>query len=195
MVFSSTAFLLLFLPLVAILYYLCPRRGRNAVLLIASLLFYGWGEPRYILIMLFSTVFDYGNGLGIARARARGREKTAKAVLILSVVGNLSIMCFFKYTDFTIENVNSLLNLGLPALGLALPIGISFYTFQTMSYTIDVYRGQVGPQRNILDFAAYVTLFPQLIAGPIVQYKTVEKDLHLRRENWLEASRGRRPQT
>ena len=190
MVFSSTVFLLLFLPLVAILYYLCPRRGRNAVLLIASLLFYGWGEPKYILIMLFSTVFDYCNGLGIARARQRGREKAAKAVLILSEVGNLSIMGFFKYTDFAIANVNSLLHLGLPALGLALPIGISFYTFQTMSYTIDVYRGQVAPQRNILDFAAYVTLFPQLIAGPIVQYKTVEKDLHLRRENWLEASRG-----
>ena len=190
MVFSSTVFLLLFLPLVAILYYLCPRRGRNAVLLIASLLFYGWGEPKYILIMLFSTVFDYCNGLGIARCREKGRAGGAKAVLILSVVGNLSIMGFFKYTDFAIANVNSLLHLGLPALGLALPIGISFYTFQTMSYTIDVYRGQVAPQRNILDFAAYVTLFPQLIAGPIVQYKTVEKDLHLRRENWLEASRG-----
>ena len=190
MVFSSTVFLLLFLPLVAILYYICPRRGRNAVLLAASLLFYGWGEPKYILIMLFSTVFDYCNGLGIARFRRLGRKNADKAVLALSVVGNLSILGFFKYTDFAIENVNSLLSLGLPALGLALPIGISFYTFQTMSYTIDVYRGQVAPQRNILDFAAYVTLFPQLIAGPIVQYKTVEKALHTRKENWLEASRG-----
>ncbi len=190
MVFSSTVFLLLFLPLTVILYYICPHRWRNAVLLAASLLFYGWGEPKYILIMLFSTVFDYCNGLGIARCRAKGKNGAARAVLILSVAGNLAILCFFKYTDFAIANVNSLLKLGLPALGLALPIGISFYTFQTMSYTIDVYRGQVEPQRNLLDFAAYVTLFPQLIAGPIVQYKTVEKDLHLRRESWLEASRG-----
>jgi alginate O-acetyltransferase complex protein AlgI len=189
-VFSSTVFLLLFLPVTAILYYLCPRRWRNAVLLAASLFFYGWGEPRYILIMLFSTVFDYCNGLGIARCRERGKTGGAKAVLILSVAGNLAILCFFKYTDFAIANLNALLKLGIPALGLALPIGISFYTFQTMSYTIDVYRGQVAPQRNILDFAAYVTLFPQLIAGPIVQYRTVEKDLHLRRESWAEASRG-----
>ncbi|MBE6990494.1 MAG: MBOAT family protein [Ruminococcaceae bacterium] len=190
MVFSSTVFLLLFLPLAAILYYLCPRRGRNAVLVAASLLFYGWGEPKYILIMLFSTVFDYCNGLGIGHFRRLGRDRATKAVMILSVVGNLSILGFFKYTDFAIENINSLLRAGLPALGLALPIGISFYTFQTMSYTIDVYRGLVQPQRNILDFAAYVTLFPQLIAGPIVQYKTVEHALHARRENWLEASRG-----
>ncbi|MBQ5976756.1 MAG: MBOAT family protein [Oscillospiraceae bacterium] len=190
MVFSSTVFLLLFLPLVAIAYYLCPRRGRNVVLLLASLLFYGWGEPKYILIMLFSTVFDYCNGLGIGHFRSKGKPGAARAVMILSVVGNLSILGFFKYTDFAIGNVNSLLSLGIPALGLALPIGISFYTFQTMSYTIDVYRGQVAPQRNILDFGAYVTLFPQLIAGPIVQYKTVEHQLHTRRENWLEASRG-----
>ena len=185
MVFSSTVFLL-----VAIAYYLCPRRGRNVVLLLASLLFYGWGEPKYILIMLFSTVFDYCNGLGIGHFRSKGKPGAARAVMILSVVGNLSILGFFKYTDFAIGNVNSLLSLGIPALGLALPIGISFYTFQTMSYTIDVYRGQVAPQRNILDFGAYVTLFPQLIAGPIVQYKTVEHQLHTRRENWLEASRG-----
>ncbi len=190
MVFSSTVFLLLFLPLVAILYYLCPRKGRNVVLLLASLLFYGWGEPKYILIMLFSTVFDYCNGLGIGYFRRHNREWGAKAVLILSVVGNLGILGFFKYTDFAIANINSLLSQGIPALGLALPIGISFYTFQTMSYTIDVYRGQVASQRNIVDFAAYVTLFPQLIAGPIVQYKTVEHQLHARQENWLEASRG-----
>ena len=190
MVFSSTVFLLLFLPLVVLGYYICPRKGRNVVLLLASLLFYGWGEPKYILIMLFSTVFDYCNGLGISHFRSRGKERGAKAVLILSVLGNLGILFFFKYTDFAIDNINSLLSQGIPALGLALPIGISFYTFQTMSYTIDVYRNQVEPQRNILDFAAYVTLFPQLIAGPIVQYKTVAHQLHERRENWLEVSRG-----
>ena len=135
MVFSSTTFLLAFLPLVAILYYICPRRLRNALLLVFSLLFYGWGEPKYILIMLFSTVFDYCNGLGIGRCRAKGNEKGAKAVLVLSVAGNLAILGFFKYTDFAIVNVNGLLGTAIPTLGLLLPIGISFYTFQTMSYT------------------------------------------------------------
>ena len=190
MVFSSTTFLLAFLPLVAILYYICPRKLRNALLLVFSLLFYGWGEPKYILIMLFSTVFDYCNGLAIGWFRRRQREKGAKGVLILSVVGNLAILGFFKYTDFAINNINGLLGTAIPALGLLLPIGISFYTFQTMSYTIDVYRGLVPPQRNIIDFGAYVTLFPQLIAGPIVQYKTVAYDLEHRRENLAEASEG-----
>ena len=190
MVFSSTTFLLAFLPLVAILYYICPRKLRNGLLLVFSLLFYGWGEPKYILIMLFSTVFDYCNGLAIGRFRRRQRKKGAKGVLILSVVGNLAILGFFKYTDFAINNINGLLGTAIPALGLLLPIGISFYTFQTMSYTIDVYRGLVPPQRNIIDFGAYVTLFPQLIAGPIVQYKTVAYDLEHRRENLAEASEG-----
>ena len=190
MVFSSTTFLLAFLPLVAILYYICPRKLRNGLLLVFSLLFYGWGEPKYILIMLFSTVFDYCNGLAIGWFRRRQREKGAKGVLILSVMGNLAILGFFKYTDFAINNINGLLGTAIPALGLLLPIGISFYTFQTMSYTIDVYRGLVPPQRNIIDFGAYVTLFPQLIAGPIVQYKTVAYDLEHRRENLAEASEG-----
>ena len=190
MVFSSTTFLLAFLPLVAILYYICPRKLRNGLLLVFSLLFYGWGEPKYILIMLFSTVFDYCNGLAIGHLRSKGREGGAKAVLVISVVGNLAILGFFKYTDFAISNLNGLLGTAIPALGLLLPIGISFYTFQTMSYTIDVYRGLVPPQRNIVDFGAYVTLFPQLIAGPIVQYKTVAYDLEHRRESVSEASEG-----
>lgn len=190
MVFSSTTFLLAFLPLVAILYYICPRKLRNGLLLVFSLLFYGWGEPKYILIMLFSTVFDYCNGLAIGHFRSRGRAGGAKAVLVISVVGNLAILGFFKYTDFAISNLNGLLGTAIPALGLLLPIGISFYTFQTMSYTIDVYRGLVPPQRNIVDFGAYVTLFPQLIAGPIVQYKTVAYDLEHRRESVSEASEG-----
>ena len=190
MVFSSTTFLLAFLPLAAILYYICPRRLRNALLLVFSLLFYGWGEPKYISIMLFSTVFDYCNGLAIGHFRAKGRESGAKAMLIVSVVGNLAILGFFKYTDFAIDNLNGLLGTAIPALGLLLPIGISFYTFQTMSYTIDVYRGLVPPQRNIIDFGAYVTLFPQLIAGPIVQYKTVAYDLEHRRETIPLASEG-----
>lgn len=191
MVFSSTTFLLAFLPLVGILYFICPRKLRNALLLVFSLLFYGWGEPKYILIMLFSTVFDYCNGLAIGHFRAVGKPKGAKAVLVVSVVGNLSILGFFKYTDFAITNLNGLLGTAIPALGLLLPIGISFYTFQTMSYTIDVYRGLVPPQRNIIDFSAYVTLFPQLIAGPIVQYKTVAADLENRnRESLAGASAG-----
>ncbi len=190
MVFSSTVFLLIFLPIVAIIYYVCPRRFRNVVLLVASLLFYGWGEPKYVGIMLFSTVFDYCNGLAIGALQHKEKYRGAKAVLILSIVGNLAILAFFKYTDFAIDNINSLLGAGLPSLGLALPIGISFYTFQTMSYTIDVYRGIVPPQHNILSFGAYVTLFPQLIAGPIVQYKTVGEALDHRRESWREVSMG-----
>lgn len=190
MVFSSTVFLMVFFPLVCGIYFLCPRGWRNGILLAASLLFYGWGEPKYILIMLFSTVFDYANGLAIGYFRARGREKGARVVLVISCVGNLGILGFFKYTDFAIANINGLLGAGLPALGIALPIGISFYTFQTMSYTIDVYRGLVPPQRNIITFGTYVTLFPQLIAGPIVQYKTVAEGLEHRRESWREASLG-----
>lgn len=190
MVFSSTVFLLIFLPVVAGIYFLSPRKARNTVLLLFSLLFYGWGEPKYILIMLFSTVFDYTNARLIGHFQDTGRNKAAKTVLIVDLVGNLGILGFFKYTDFAIDNLNSLLNAGIPALGLALPIGISFYTFQTMSYTIDVYRGIVKPQKNILNVGAYVTLFPQLIAGPIVQYKTVEHELMYRRESVFEASRG-----
>ena len=157
MVFSSTVFLLIFLPVVAGIYFLCPRKARNTVLLLFSLVFYGWGEPKYILIMLFSTVFDYTNARLIGHFQDAGRDKAAKTVLIVDLVGNLGILGFFKYTDFAIDNLNSLLNAGIPALGLALPIGISFYTFQTMSYTIDVYRGIVKPQRNILNVGAYVT--------------------------------------
>ena len=190
MVFSSTVFLLIFLPVVAGIYFLCPRKARNTVLLLFSLVFYGWGEPKYILIMLFSTVFDYTNARLIGHFQDAGKQKAAKAVLIVDVVGNLGILGFFKYTDFAIDNLNSLLSAGIPALGLALPIGISFYTFQTMSYTIDVYRGIVKAQKNILNVGAYVTLFPQLIAGPIVQYKTVEHELMYRRESVFEASRG-----
>ena len=180
MVFSSTTFLLAFLPLVAILYYICPRKLRNGLLLVFSLLFYGWGEPKYILIMLFSTVFDYCNGLAIGWFRRRQREKGAKGVLILSVMGNLAILGFFKYTDFAINNINGLLGTAIPALGLLLPIGISFYTFQTMSYTVDVYRGDARAQRSILNFGTFVTLFPQLIAGPIIKYKDLGEQIDSR---------------
>ncbi len=178
MVFSSIVFLCLFLPLVLAAYCLCPVRYRNILLLLVSLLFYAWGEPKYILIMLFSTVFDYGNGRALEYFEERQPDKR-KWILCLSVVGNLGILCFFKYTDFILTNLNHLGSI-LPLLELALPIGISFYTFQTMSYTIDVYRGVVKPQHDFIAFAMYVSMFPQLIAGPIVRYSSVEQDLYRR---------------
>lgn len=180
MVFSSLEFLFIFLPLTLIFYFLMPKSMRNVVLVGASLIFYAWGEPIYIGIMLFSTVFDYFNGLMIDYFYHLKKQKQATMILILSLVGNLGILLFFKYSDFMIQNVNELFHLNFELLELALPIGISFYTFQTLSYTIDVYRGVVQAQRNIIDFATYVTMFPQLVAGPIVQYKDVEGQLENR---------------
>ena len=180
MVFSSTVFLCFFLPLVLILYRVVPKKWRNGLLFVMSLLFYAWGEPIYIGIMLFSTVFDYANGLLIARFRRTQKPLFAKLVLILSVVINLGILGFFKYTDFALETVNSLTDAGFSLLKLALPIGISFYTFQTLSYTIDVYRGNVEAQKNIINFGMYVCLFPQLIAGPIVRYSDIASQVETR---------------
>lgn len=157
------------------------------ILFLGSLLFYAWGEPVYILLMLFSTLVDYVNGRLIGRFQGRS---LAKVFLVLSVVINLFILCFFKYADFLIQTVNGLTGAGLPHLNLPLPIGISFYTFQTMSYTIDVYRGKAKVQRNILDFGVYVTMFPQLIAGPIVKYSDVEQELHGRRVDIIGISHG-----
>lgn len=190
MVFSSAVFLLLFLPIVLLVYYAVPDRVRNLVLLMASLLFYAWGEPIYILIMLFSTVFDYGNGLMLERLDASGKPHKRKYVLILSVVVNLGLLCFFKYTDFVIGSVNSLTGAGLSLLNIALPVGISFYTFQTLSYTIDVYRREVKAQRNILDFGMYICMFPQLIAGPIVKYRDIEGQMIHRDINADRACKG-----
>lgn len=182
MVFSSIPFLYFFLPAVLVLYFAVPRRFKNLVLFVCSLLFYAWGEPVYITIMLFSTVFDYVNGLLLARFETKPRAR--KAVLVTSVVGNLAILMFFKYSDFFISNINAALNLDIGLLGLTLPIGISFYTFQTMSYTIDVYRHDAPVQKNIIAFGAYVTLFPQLIAGPIVRYNTIAEQLNNRKESF-----------
>lgn len=181
MVFSSMIFLCVFLPVVLIVYYVLPKQLRNLWLLLASLFFYAWGEPRYILIMLFSTVFDYCNGRAISYATKKGKHDTwGRAVLALSVTGNLAILCFFKYTDFVLVNINRLAGTQFGLLQLALPIGISFYTFQTMSYTIDVYRGKTPAQQNMISFGMYVCLFPQLIAGPIVRYKDVQKEVDTR---------------
>lgn len=183
MVFSSLIFLFAFLPLVLFTYYLCPQKMKNTLLFLASLVFYAWGEPRYILIMLFSTVFDYVNGLLIQQYKERGEGRKAKAVVLLSVIINLGILGFFKYSSFVVENVNRLFSLSLSSPNIALPLGISFYTFQTLSYTIDVYSGEVEAQRNIIDFGAFVTLFPQLVAGPIVRYKTIATQLTHRQES------------
>ena len=190
MLFSSQVFLYFFLPITLIIYYLSPRKFRNFILLVASLIFYAWGEPVYILIMLFSTVFDYVNGLLIDKFQKENKNRYAKIVLIVSVVGNLSILGFFKYSNFLITNLNSLFHFDLSLLSIALPIGISFYTFQTMSYTIDVYKKNVEAQKNLISFATYVTLFPQLIAGPIVKYRDVRESLENRKENISDFSDG-----
>lgn len=181
MVFSSTFFIFFFLPIVLLAYFVIPKKLKNLILFLFSLLFYSWGEPVYILIMLFSTVFDYANGLMIDRFYSKGKCSATKMVLICSVVVNLGILGFFKYHNFFIENINALFGSNLLLINIALPIGISFYTFQTMSYTIDVYRREVSAQRNIISFGAYVTMFPQLVAGPIVQYKDIEAQLNSRR--------------
>ncbi len=177
MVFSSVVFLFRYLPLVLLLYFAVPKSIKNFILFIVSLLFYAWGEPVYVVLMLFSTVVDYTHGLLVDKYKKTGRMGAAKAALISSVVINLALLGFFKYAGFIVDNVNALFGMSIPFKGVALPIGISFYTFQTMSYTIDIYRGAAKPQKNIISFGAYVALFPQLIAGPIVQYKTIAEQL------------------
>ncbi len=177
MVFSSLTFLQVFLPLCLLIYFVLPRGWRNTALFLFSLVFYAWGEPVYVGLMLFSTVLDYT--CGRAAEKYRGR-RGAKIALLVSVCVNLGLLCLFKYSDFLIGTVNSIFGTAIPQPNLPLPIGISFYTFQTMSYTIDVYRGEVPAERNILTFGAYVTLFPQLIAGPIVRYQTVAEELKSR---------------
>lgn len=178
MVFSSLTFLFVFLPVTLVLYYMAPRRIRNAVLLLASLVFYAWGEPLYIGIMVFSTVFDYANGLLIHHFR--GRKGLARTIFIGSIFVNLGVLGFFKYIGFLVDNLNLLFGFQLEASELPLPIGISFYTFQTMSYVIDIYRDKVPVQKNLISFGAYVTMFPQLVAGPIVKYGDIAKQLACR---------------
>lgn len=177
MVFSSLTFLTLFLPLTLLVYYIVPSRGKNAILFIFSLLFYAWGEPVYVLLMIFSTILDYICGRLVERYRGTPKAKTG---LIISLCGNLGLLMFFKYADFLIGTINEIFGAAIPQHGLPLPIGISFYTFQTMSYTIDVYRGQAKAQRNIITFGAFVSLFPQLIAGPIVRYRDIAEQLESR---------------
>ena len=193
MVFSSTVFLFLFLPVVIAVYYnpIVKNRGfRNIVLLLASLFFYGWGEPVFVFLMILSIIVNWAFGLMVDGMRKKGSVHGMKLGMILSVVYNLGLMFIFKYLTFVTKNISYLIHNDSIVVNIALPIGISFYTFQTMSYTIDVYRGEVAAQKNILTFATYVTLFPQLIAGPIVQYKTVEKELMHRKVTLEDFSEG-----
>lgn len=187
MVFSSTLFLFRFLPVIMFLYFVAPGRAKNVLLLLGSLFFYAWGEPIYVLLMLFSTFSDYFHGILIGKVRGKGLKKV---FLVSSVVVNLGVLGFFKYADFLIGTVNQIAGTQIPLLNLPLPIGISFYTFQTMSYSIDVYRGHVKVQKNLLDFAVFVTMFPQLIAGPIVKYVDVEEHLHERKPDILQIRYG-----
>ena len=190
MVFSSLLFLCRFLPIVLLIYYIAPASARNLVLFISSLVFYAWGEPVYVFIMLFSTVFDYCIGRWIDYSRRKGKQNQARLGLICSIFVNLAILGVFKYSDFAIGTVNSVIGTDFSSPELPLPIGISFYTFQTMSYSIDVYRGKTDMQKNIINFGAYVAMFPQLIAGPIVRYKTIAEELNHRRENQRDFSDG-----
>ena len=187
MVFSSIPFLYYFLPAVLAVYFLTPRKGKNAVLLLASLIFYGWGELRLLPLMVFTILLCYVCGLGIERSRKR-----KKLWLLASIVISVGLLGVFKYADFFIGSLNTVTGLKIPLLHLALPVGISFYTFQCLSYTIDVYRGSVPAQKNLINFGAYVALFPQLIAGPIVRYADIARELEHREHSWENAAVGLR---
>lgn len=179
MVFSSIPFLFFFLPLCLILYYIVSYKCKNVVLLTFSLIFYAWGEPVYILLLLFATMVDYINGRLMTRF---GTTIARRRIFLLCSIGiNLSVLAFFKYADFILGTVNVLFHTAIKPLGLGLPVGISFFTFQTMSYTIDLYRGQVPVERSYKDYLTYVSMFPQLVAGPIVRYATVREELRSRR--------------
>ena len=187
MLFSGIPFLYYFLPAVLILYFLAPRCLKNTVLLLSSLIFYGWGEPKYVFLMVATIVLFFLCGLAIGKAATK---KWKNIWLTLSVVVSLGLLAIFKYADFFIGSFNAATGLSVPLLKLALPIGISFYTFQCLSYTIDVYRGTAQVQRNIISFGTYVSLFPQLIAGPIVRYVDVARELDHRTHSWDDVALG-----
>ncbi len=187
MLFSSIHFLYYFLPAVVILYLLSPKRLKNTTLLISSLVFYGWGEPKYVFLMIGTIVLGYVFGLLIDKFR---NTNWSKFFLAISVLCSVSGLLYFKYADFFLSNFNAVSGISVPFLRLALPIGISFYTFQILSYSVDVYRGVVGVQKNPLNLATYVTLFPQLIAGPIVRYQDVENQLTERTHSFEKTYEG-----
>ena len=188
MIFSSIPFLFFFFPLFILLYFTLPFKYKNYILLLFSLIFYAWGEPIYILLMIFSSIVDFINGKNIEKHKDDNKKK--KIYLIISIIINISLLGFFKYADFFIKVINNILYLDIPLLNLGLPIGISFFTFQTMSYSIDVYRGDVKAEKDFLTFMTYVCMFPQLIAGPIVRYETVSSELHKRDINFKKFADG-----
>ncbi len=178
MVFSSISFLIYFLPIVMCLYYLAPAGLKNPVLLVTSLFFYAWGEPIYVFLMIFSIVFNYCFGVLLDKfIRTEGQTIKTKLVILINVAVNLGILGFFKYADFLVENINLLVGTNISTIDLPLPVGISFYTFQAMSYIIDLYKRKVQVQKNLIAFGTYVALFPQLIAGPIVRFESIEEQL------------------
>ncbi|WP_370772501.1 MBOAT family protein [Clostridium sp.] len=179
MVFSSVLFIFRFLPIAMILYFLTPNKFKNLTLLLVSLIFYSWGEPKYFLIMVASIFVDYFVSRGIEKSR--NNKKVSIMLLSISILFNLGILFFFKYFNFFLENINNILGLSLKYVKITLPLGISFYTFQTMSYTIDVFLGKVKAEKNIINFGAFVCLFPQLIAGPIVKYTDINLELKHRK--------------
>jgi len=189
MLFSSIPFLYYFLPAVLIVYFLVPGKAKNAVLLLSSLFFYGWGEPKYLALMVFTIASFYGCGLAIETA---GKPAMKKFWLTVSVVIGIVLLTVFKYADFFLQSFAAVTGLSIPLLRLALPIGISFYTFQCMSYAVDVYRGNVPAQKNPISFGAYVALFPQLIAGPIVRYVDVARELESRKTTFEDVAYGAR---
>ena len=176
MIFSNIFFLFRFLPVVLLVYYIVPYKYKNAIITVFSLIFYSWGEVKYFPIMIASVIVDFFASHTIESHR--GNRKIEKICLAVSVVFNLGMLLFFKYTDFFIANINNFFGTSIPLMHITLPLGISFYTFQTMSYTIDVYRGKVSAEKNIINFSAFVTMFPQLIAGPIVKYTDINKKLN-----------------
>ena len=187
MLFSNITFLYCFLPCVLLVYFVVPDRLKNFTLLAASLIFYGWGEPKYLVFMLLSVTQSYIAALLVERFRGK---KLAKLALALSAVASLGLLAYCKYADFFIENFNAVTGLSVPLLNIALPVGISFYTFQILSYVVDVYRGDVPAQRNFIDLAMYIAMFPQLIAGPIVRYSDIAGSLKNRKTTLADASEG-----
>ena len=187
MLFSSIPFLYYFIPCVVIVYFAVPKCLKNSVLLLSSLFFYGWGEPKYLILMLVSITQGYVFGRLIEKHRGK---KRSKVFLIASVLFSLLLLGYCKYADFFIENFNALTGMSVPLLKIALPIGISFYTFQILSYTVDVYRADVPAQKNYINLAAYIAMFPQLIAGPIVRYSYIAQQLENRTHSFSDAAIG-----
>lgn len=183
MLFTSISFLYYFLPIVLILYFIMPKKLKNFILLVSSLLFYFYGEPKYILLMIIEVLIAYIGAILIDKFKS-------KRIFIITIIIHIATLCIFKYTDFIISNINNIFKSDIPLLNIAMPIGISFYTFQILSYVIDVYKGKVKVQRNIINLFTYVSLFPQLIAGPIVRYETIEEELRNRKHSFKDFSYG-----